>query len=87
MEDYELNQRLRRRGRVATAPTMAVTSARHWRSVGILRTTGVNQMVIAGCHLAIDHVKLAAFYRGFPPANSKPATMQSCHLPQTIKSL
>ena len=35
MEDYELNQRLRRRGRVATSTATAITLGRRWKMLGV----------------------------------------------------
>lgn len=78
MEDYELNQRLRRRGRVAIAPAMAVTSARRWKNLGVVRTTVVNQMMIAAYFFGVSPNKLAAFYRSLPTVGTEPMSMKSC---------
>ena len=51
MEDYELNLRLRKRGRVATSSAAAITSGRRWKKLGVIRTT---------------FIKLARFYRRSP---------------------
>jgi len=48
MEDFELVQRLRRRGRIVTLPEAALTSARRWQRLGVARTTLINQIMIAG---------------------------------------
>lgn len=66
MEDYELNQRLRRRGRVATASAAAITSGRRWKKLGIIRTTLINKMMIAGYRFGVCPHKLARFYRRSP---------------------
>ncbi len=63
MEDFELVGRLRRLGRVAIAPSAVVTSDRRWRTLGILRTTLANQVMIAGYLLGVDPQKLARWYR------------------------
>ncbi len=64
MEDYELNQRLRKRGRIATCAEVAVlTSGRRWKRHGVLKTTLVNQLMIAGHHLGVNPATLANFYR------------------------
>jgi rSAM/selenodomain-associated transferase 2 len=63
MEDYELNQRLRRRGRVATAGASATTSGRRWQKLGIVQTTLINKMIITGFHLGVCPHKLARIYR------------------------
>jgi len=68
MEDYEFVRRLRRRGRVITVAEFALTSGRRWRSLGALRTTLTNKLVVAGYHLGVPHKTLARLYRGSPPA-------------------
>ncbi len=66
MEDYELNQRLRKLGRVVTADAAAITSGRRWKRLGVVRTTLTNKMMIAGFHLGVCPHKLARFYRRSP---------------------
>lgn len=72
MEDFDLVRRLRRRGRVMTVRLAAVTSARRWRQLGILRTLWRNQCMVVGFMLGIDRRRLAGFYlrkgRPSPPA-------------------
>jgi uncharacterized protein len=63
MEDYELNQRLRKRGRIATTSLTAITSGRRWKKLGVARTTLINKIVIAGYHLGVCPKKLARLYR------------------------
>lgn len=63
MEDYELVRRLRHHGRIATAEAKALTSARRWIQTGTLRTTLINQLVVAGYHLGVAPAVLARFYR------------------------
>jgi rSAM/selenodomain-associated transferase 2/rSAM/selenodomain-associated transferase 1 len=63
MEDFEFVGRLKRRGRLAIAPTPAFTSARRWQKLGILRTTGINQLMILGYYLGISPSRLAHWYR------------------------
>jgi len=63
MEDYELMRRFKRRGRVALADAAAVTSARRWERLGVLRTTLINQLVIAGYILGVKPQRLKALYR------------------------
>ncbi|MFN3192760.1 MAG: TIGR04283 family arsenosugar biosynthesis glycosyltransferase [Aureliella sp.] len=63
MEDYELVRRLRRRGKIQTTDSAVVTSGRRWHELGFLRTTFINQVMIAGYHLGISVEKLAKFYR------------------------
>jgi rSAM/selenodomain-associated transferase 2/rSAM/selenodomain-associated transferase 1 len=66
MEDYELNQRLRKLGRVVTAEAAAITSGRRWKRLGVIRTTLTNKVMIAGFHLGVCPNKLARFYRHSP---------------------
>ncbi|MCF8062888.1 MAG: TIGR04283 family arsenosugar biosynthesis glycosyltransferase [Deltaproteobacteria bacterium] len=48
-EDLLLVRRLARWGRIRIADRAVVTSARRWRSLGVLRTTLINQVILAGC--------------------------------------
>jgi hypothetical protein len=48
MEDFELVRRLRRRGPPAVVPLPVTTSARRWDSMGLLRVTAVNQLMVWG---------------------------------------
>jgi len=63
MEDYELNQRLRKRGRVAASTVAAITSGRRWKKLGVIRTTFINTIIIIGFHLGVCPHKLAKVYR------------------------
>jgi rSAM/selenodomain-associated transferase 2/rSAM/selenodomain-associated transferase 1 len=63
MEDYELIQRLRKLGRITIADAPAITSSRRWQRLGWLRTTLINQWIIAGFHLGIAPERLARFYQ------------------------
>ena len=64
MEDYEFNRRLRRRGRIVTVPESVRTSGRRWETLGVFRTTLINQMMILGYHLGVSPARLASLYRG-----------------------
>ena len=64
MEDVVFVRRLNRRGRIVIASCSALTSDRRWRRLGILRTTLVNQVVLAGFFLGVDPARLAGWYRG-----------------------
>ena len=66
MEDYELNQRLRKLGRVVAAEAAAVTSGRRWKRLGVVRTTITNKMMIVGFHLGVCPHRLARIYRHSP---------------------
>jgi hypothetical protein len=62
MEDLEITCRLRGLGRIAVARPAAVTSARRWEALGVVRTTVINQLVIAGFYAGIPLDRLAGFY-------------------------
>jgi len=64
MEDYELVLRLRRRGRIAIAPTPVITSARRWLERGVWRTTATHRLMILGWNLGISAERLAAWRQG-----------------------
>ncbi len=63
MEDYEFVRRLRKHGAVALADRHVVTSPRRWHRVGVVQTTAINQLMIAGYHLGVPPSALARFYR------------------------
>ncbi len=63
MEDYEFVRRLRRLGRIAIAPSPAVTSGRRWQRLGVVRTTLINKAIILAYHLGVSPARLAAWYR------------------------
>ncbi|NQT87390.1 glycosyltransferase family 2 protein [bacterium] len=64
MEDFELVRRLKRQGRVVTAPAPAISSARRWRQRGTLRATLLNQVIIAAYFLGVSPARLARWYYG-----------------------
>ena len=63
MEDFELIQRLKQRGKIAIAPAAVTTSGRRWQKLGVGQTTIINQLVIAGYYLGVSPAKLSKFYR------------------------
>jgi hypothetical protein len=63
MEDYELIRRLKKRGRIYTAPLSALTSARRWEELGVWRTTILNQIIVLAYYLGISPCTLARWYR------------------------
>jgi rSAM/selenodomain-associated transferase 2 len=75
MEDFVLVRRLRRLGKVVTLNAAVLTSGRRWRDRGILRTTMINQLVVAGFYLGIAPERLARRYRG---AKKDPSSLHSC---------
>lgn len=74
MEDYELVRKLHKLGRIRVLEKPVRTSGRRWHQLGFLRTFWVNQMVIAGHLLGVDHQKLAEFYRKPRKAGRRPIT-------------
>ncbi|PWU20008.1 MAG: hypothetical protein C5B50_04990 [Verrucomicrobia bacterium] len=72
MEDYEITARLRRRGRIVTAAEPAITSARRWLKLGVLRTTLRNQWILAAYHLGVSPQKLATRYRATQTRRTEP---------------
>ena len=63
MEDFEIVQRLRRLGKVAIVPASVLTSGRRWHTIGVLKTTLINQFVILSYYLGVSPKRLAAWYR------------------------
>ncbi|MDJ0596952.1 MAG: TIGR04283 family arsenosugar biosynthesis glycosyltransferase [Pleurocapsa sp. MO_226.B13] len=63
MEDFELIQRLKKKGNIAIAPAAVTTSGRRWQKLGVWKTTLINQLIIAGYYLGISPTKLSKFYR------------------------
>jgi len=64
LEDYELVRRLRRRGHVRIAPADALTSARRWLRLGVIRTTLINWAVVVAYRLGVNSGRLARWYQG-----------------------
>jgi len=63
MEDFELMLRLRRLGRITLVPTPVLTSGRRWQKLGVVKTTLINQLIIAGYFLGIPPAQLVRLYR------------------------
>lgn len=63
MEDFELVRRLRRRGRIVTAPIPVLTSARRWERLGIVRTTLINYSIPLAYYLGTPPSILARWYQ------------------------
>lgn len=62
MEDVELVRKLRRRGRLVCLRETVTTQARHWESLGPLRTTLVNWTTISLFLLGVSPTRLAPYY-------------------------
>ncbi|MCB1019588.1 MAG: TIGR04283 family arsenosugar biosynthesis glycosyltransferase [Acidobacteria bacterium] len=59
LEDYELIRRLRRRGRIAMADGAAVTSARRWRKLGLVRATVSNNLCLVAYWMNVPAATIA----------------------------
>ena len=62
LEDLELVLRLRKMGRIALLATPALTSARRWQRLGLVRTTVLNQLILLGFFCGISPNRLARWY-------------------------
>lgn len=62
MEDYEFCRRLKRLGRIALAPGEITVSNRRWKQLGVLRTTLLNQVCVAGFRAGVSPERLARWY-------------------------
>jgi len=63
MEDFELMLSLKRQGRIAIVPASVVTSGRRWQKLGVVKTTLLNQLIIAGYFMGIPPNLLVRWYR------------------------
>jgi uncharacterized protein len=64
MEDFEFIRRLQTKGKIAIAPAAIMTSARRWQKLGVLKTTLINQLIIAAYFLGLSPERLARWYKG-----------------------
>jgi hypothetical protein len=62
-EDLVFVRLVSKLGRIAVTPAHAVTSGRRWKKLGVLRTTLINQFILAGLALRISPNTLARLYR------------------------
>jgi uncharacterized protein len=62
-EDLVLVKKLSKMGRVGIAEAEAVTSARRWLKLGVIRTTVINQFILAGLAMGISPYTLSRIYR------------------------
>ena len=63
MEDYEIVQRLKGRGKIALTQGAILTSGRRWQRLGFWHTTLLNQAIVLGYHARISPAQLARWYR------------------------
>lgn len=66
MEDIDLIQRLKKKGKIELTSSQVLTSARRWQNKGILRTLLINQIMLAGWMLGIPPRFLAQWYYNHP---------------------
>jgi len=62
-EDLVFVRLVSKLGRIAITPAHAVTSGRRWKKLGVLRTTLINQFILAGLALRISPKTLERLYR------------------------
>ena len=59
LEEIAILPRLKKHGRIVIAPACAVTSARRWQRHGTVKTTVINQLMLAGWAMVISADRLA----------------------------
>jgi len=62
MEDVDFIRRLKKQGKIAFLPVPVITSARRYKSLGVLRTSFENKLILLGYSLKISPKRLARFY-------------------------
>jgi len=62
LEDVELVRRLKKIGRIQLAPVAVTTSARRWQRYGLLRTTLLNQIILASHFCKVAPERLGRLY-------------------------
>lgn len=62
LEDYMLVSALRKRGKIVLSEKYVRSSGRKWQQQGLIRTSLVNQLIIAGFLLGLSAEFLAQFY-------------------------
>jgi len=72
MEDFVMARRLRKHGRIVTVPATVTTAARRWNRLGVLRTTLINQLIVAAFLMGMSPERIARFYGRRPPRKRGP---------------
>jgi len=62
LEEITLLRRLRRRGSIGIIAASVTTSARRWQRLGIVQTTLINQVLLAGLFMGFSPQRLARLY-------------------------
>lgn len=63
LDDYVMVRNVARKGRIGISPAPALTSARRWETLGVVRTTLMNQIIIGAYHLGVPVGRLRNWYR------------------------
>lgn len=63
MEDFELMLALRKLGKIVIISAPVITSGRRWQKLGVVKTTLLNQLIIAGYFIGISPNLLFLWYR------------------------
>lgn len=63
MEDFELMLALRKLGKIVIISAPVITSGRRWQKLGVVKTTLLNQLIIASYFVGISPNLLVRWYR------------------------
>ena len=63
MEDFEFIRRLKKKGRIFTAPYAAITSARRWEKLGTWKATLMNYVIVIAYYLGISPARIHRYAR------------------------
>lgn len=62
MEDFAFIRKAKKKGQIHMLDASVITSARRWQDLGVVRTTVINQLMIAGFLLGLSPQFLAKLY-------------------------
>lgn len=63
MEDFVFVRMMRRLGKIVHLPAPVITSSRRWKNLGYLKTTIINQLIVAGYLFGIPPARLSRMYQ------------------------
>jgi rSAM/selenodomain-associated transferase 2 len=63
MEDYIFVQSMKQFGKIFILDETALTSARRWQNIGVIRTTLINQLIVLGYSCGVKLPTLASWYQ------------------------
>jgi rSAM/selenodomain-associated transferase 2 len=63
MEDFEFMRCLKRKGTIKIVRAAVLTSGRRWQTLGVVRTTLINQFVIGAYFLGVSPERIRQWYR------------------------